>query len=388
MPTPQDSAPAGGPTPDKDLAAEIIRKKIEQLYAKEQKEQQTTEHPETVHHGSQHQQFIHNLTSSGKSLEEIQTAWHAYYLQLPDDQKKQVWQEFYQTHARNRQAATDKAIAEASKDNSKLHHHKVSTRNVGQIKKQLLGQVNGQGQGKGKLQTKQHLQALLFGLGVGSIVVILLLFSFFNERIIAPFIQPSRTVTNTPIISGDSEAIGPNPEVIIPKINVEIPVVYTQPSVAESAIENSLEDGVVHYATTPLPGQVGNAVIFGHSSNNILNKGKYKFAFVLLNRLEVGDTFILTKDGKRFVYRVYDRKIVKPTEVGVLGNTAKPATATLITCDPPGTSINRLVVIGEQISPNASANTASTATAPSNQPAVIPSNSVSLWSRIYGWLSR
>ena len=29
------------------------------------------------------------------------------------------------------------------------------------------------------------------------------------------------------------------------------------------------------------------------SSNNILNKGKYKFAFVLLKQLESGDTFMI-----------------------------------------------------------------------------------------------
>src|SRR5581483_6597328 len=98
-----------------------------------------------------------------------------------------------------------------------------------------------------------------------------------------------------------------NPEVLIPKINVEIPVVYDQTSINEDAMETSLEQGVVHYATTAYPGQQGNAVFFGHSSNNIFNPGKYKFAFVLLHQLDNGDLFYLTRDGKQYVYRVYKK---------------------------------------------------------------------------------
>ena len=138
----------------------------------------------------------------------------------------------------------------------------------------------------------------------------------------------------------------------------------------------------MHYATTPYPGEKGNGVYFGHSSSNIFNSGKYKFAFVLLNRLTEGDVFYITRNSKRYAYKVYKREIVKPTAVEVLGGTEKESTATLITCDPPGSSVNRLVVIGEQISPDPIKNVASSVKATAGQPAVIPSNSPSLWSKI------
>jgi sortase A len=255
---------------------------------------------------------------------------------------------------------------------------------VGDIKKQILSRVSQ----RGTLQAKHHVQSLLFGIGLGCIALMLLLMGFFNERFIAPFITPSKAVSNTPIIIDPNDTVAPNDtKVIIPKINVEIPVVYDEPSIEEHAIQNALERGVVHYATTPNPGEQGNAVLFGHSSNNILNKGKYKFAFVLLNRLDEGDTFMLTHGGKRYVYRVYGKKIVKPTEVGVLGAAAKPNSATLITCDPPGTSINRLVVTGEQITPDPAANVASkTAPPTAAAPADIPSNAPTLWNRLTSWL--
>ena len=174
--------------------------------------------------------------------------------------------------------------------------------------------------------------------------------------------------------------------IIIPKINIEIPVVYDQESIDDNAVQKSLEQGVLHYPTTSNPGEQGNAVYFGHSSSNIFNNGKYKFAFVLLNRLQAGDTFMLQKDGKRYVYKVFDRKIVPPTDVSVLNPLDRP-TATLITCDPPGTNVNRLVVIGEQISPDPNANVASSVTpALAQKPTTLPSQSVSLWSRFWNWV--
>lgn len=365
---------------DSDLAAEVIRQKIGALYQAEQKEPDAVAEEKLVAHRKHlttHQRFMRQLSESGKSLAQIQTEWHQYYQQLPDDQKHQVWQEFYVEHARAKNQAEQAAPATSQPKKGR-------PQNVSHLKKQLLGKVSQRSQAQ--LKAKHHFQSILFGVGVGSLVVLIMLFGFFNERLIAPFITPSKTVTNTPIISTDVDPNGP-PKVVIPKINVEIPVIYTQSSIDESAIQNSLEDGVVHYATTASPGEKGNTVIFGHSSNNILNKGRYKFAFVLLNRLQVGDTFSLTKDGKRYTYQVYERKIVKPTDISVLGATDKTATATLITCDPPGTSINRLVIIGEQISPDPADNGTSTAIKSDQTPAVVPSDAPSLWSRLTGWLS-
>ena len=217
------------------------------------------------------------------------------------------------------------------------------------------------------------------------------MFSFFNERFIAPFISPSKNVSDTQIIIDPNSGVaGTEPKIIIPKINAELPVIYTEPSIEEQAVQNALEGGVLHYATTSKPGEVGNGAIFGHSSNNILNKGKYKFAFVLLNRLESGDTFIIQKDGKRFVYRIFDKKVVKPEDVSILNDTkGKAATFSLVTCDPPGTSINRLVVTGEQITPDPSVNLASSATTTSQSaaPQALPGNAPSLWQRLTGWVS-
>jgi len=404
-----------------DQAANLIRHKLDTLYNSEpDAKTEALEASEATTSRSKHQQFIYQLSNSGKSMADIQSAWHDYYAKLPDSQKHEVWQEFYassnqSSHFQPAQPEPTETVQPAAVvtlpepeptrplvepyiDPTRLshasHHIKTNgrhvrprrqteTRTVADIKQQLLSNVKP----RRKLSARHHLQSLIFGLGMGSLVLLILLFGLFNERFIAPFITPSKQVSSTPIIiDPNAAAVSPNPEVIIPKINVEIPVVYDQTSINEAAMETSLEQGVVHYATTPYPGEMGNAVIFGHSSNNIFNPGKYKFAFVLLSRLDNGDLFYLTRNGKEYAYQVYKKEIVEPTDVSVLNSTDKPATATLITCDPPGTSLHRLVVIGQQISPSPTVNTASTAVKSSQKPTILPSNSPSLWSRFVSWL--
>lgn len=255
-------------------------------------------------------------------------------------------------------------------------------RSIKSIRETIQKNVSAQG----KLTVRHHVQSLLFGLGVGMIALIILLFGFFNEVVIAPFIQPSRNVGATPIIVDPSSITASTaPEIIIPKIHLEIPVDYSQTSTNEAIIENALENGIVHYPSTVAPGQQGNSAFFGHSSNNIFNPGKYKFAFVLLHELVPGDTFYLTYGGKVYIYKVFSKQIVSPSDVSVLNNIAgHTATATLITCDPPGTSLNRLVVVGDQISPDPSTNTDGTNTvaAPVTS-AQLPGNGPTLFSRLW-----
>lgn len=407
--------------PSANAAVELIRRKVQSLYAGEPDvKEELQEAAEPIRHPSKHQQFMQQLSTSGKSLAEIQTEWHNYYVALPDDEKHAVWREFYQTNSKQPSAYTSFVAGQVQSAGKKeaspiglpgavspsdhkpqavVAEHLPSPnyeaqrkhRTMGkQLKKQIVDKVGMSAEAQRK--AKQHFQSLVFGVGTGLIVLVVFLFGFFNEVIIAPFIQPSRHVSATPIIVGsDTVAAGSSTEVIIPKINVQIPTVYDVGSSEEANIENNLEDGVVHYPTTVEPGQKGNAAFFGHSSNNIFNKGKYKFAFVLLHELVPGDIFYLTYNKTVYTYRVYDKKIVPPSQVSVLNNVAdKTATATLITCDPPGTSTNRLVVWGEQISPDpagATAPTTNNGDTVNTTPTTLPSEGPTLWGRFWNWLT-
>ncbi len=347
---------------------------------------------------SKHQVYMKNLNESGKTLPEVQTEWHNYYQNLSDLEKYEVWQEFYTINQPKPSVTFFTKLIDIEEPKN-IHQPKPKVmiyddpkpklkkpqKTIADAKKKIHNSLSKKQ--KARLSAKEHFKSLLFGLSLGAVVMIILLFSFFNERFIAPFITPSKTVSSTPIIiDPNSATTGPENLVIIPKINVEVPVVYNVASDEEKDIQKGLEDGVVHYVSTPSPGEQGNSVIVGHSSNNIFNSGKYKFAFVLLNKLEIGDTFSMTKNSKRYVYKVYKKDIVKPTDISVLGNTEKSSTVTLITCDPPGTSINRLIIVGEQISPDPAVNLASTAKPIATQPTIVPGNSPTLWSRLKSWL--
>lgn len=399
--------PAGFPAATEKTAndaADLIRSKLDRIYAMEPDAKTELAEAEAVPHRSSHQQFMHELSNSGKDLATIQTDWHNYYIGLDDTAKHQVWQEFYSNSVNPavQSLSTDTDSTEkpaASQDPHIIAAHKHEAKSVSQYKSKrtranrrdlrspqaIRAAVRDQVTAGGKLTMKHHIQSLLFGLGAGVLVLFVVLFGFFNDTIIAPFIQPSRVASATPIIVDSSNVpASPNPQVIIPKINVQIPVDYSQTTTDEATIETALENGIVHYPTTVKPGEQGNAAFFGHSSNNIFNKGKYKFAFVLLHRMEVGDTFYLSNNNKMYIYKIITKKVVDPSQIEVLDAVpGQVATATLITCDPPGTSLKRLVVVGQQISPDPAGNTASVAQPVTNSASVnLPGNGPTLGGRL------
>lgn len=395
-------------------AIDLVRKKVASALGSGEVPSATTTIAEavTAKAPSKHQQFMIELSQSGKSLAEVQTEWHRYYTMLSDKDKREVWDEFYAANqgtnyqrlfeknqtadkvdAYNQNqpqptslpsgitvshqvaAPTQTATPLSQAKTIKRAHHDTP---VDEVKKKIIDTVSAGGQ----LQARHHWQSLFFGLGMGAIVFIVLMFGFFNEMILAPFVTPSRKVSaETPIIASSNVEANASPTVMVPKINIQIPIDFDVPSIDEATMQASLEGGVVHYPSTSLPGQNGNAAYFGHSSQNVFNNGKYKFAFVLLHQVTTGDVFYITYQGKRYVYQVFAKEVVPPTQVSVLSDTkGKQATAVLITCDPPGFSTNRLVVWGEQISPNPVTNTAASPKS-TTQPAQLASKGQSAWER-------
>jgi len=397
-------------TPTPDPAVELIRSKVSRAYAAEPNAAQELAEVQEQQPLSKHQQYMQNLSQSGKSLAEIQTAWHDYYAALPDTEKHEVWQEFYAAnqhtpspkifekpqasqnplmpapaHFQPADPTTGVTVADHTPPQPpKVKKPLFDSQTTRQLKQKLADTISA----NGKLTVKHHLQSLGFGLASGMLVLVVFLFTFFNEYVIAPFIQPSRNVSSTPIIlTSSTVAADAPPSVTIPKINIQIPLNFNVTSYAETEVDDGLKSGVVHYPNTVMPGQNGNGAYFGHSSGNIFNNGKYKFAFTLLHDLTTGDLFYITYGGKTYAYRIFAREIVPPTDVGVINDTkGKQATATLITCDPPGISTNRLVLWGEQISPNPTTNTNAPTTTVAGQPAQLADNGPTLWNRFVNWV--
>lgn len=295
------------------------------------------------------------MEAAAQAALQSEDAWRQYYEGLSEEGKREVWREYYE---RIHSAGGDTIVSQVTPQT-----------------KQFFTRGN-------------QLRSVLFGLACGGLVILVFAFTLFNEMVIAPFIRPGQSTALSPVVDEAGTLADLSPKIRIPKINVEIPIVYGLDTTDTKQFELALDQGVVHYPTTALPGQAGNSAFFGHSSNNIFNPGKYKFAFVLLHELTPGDRFSLTYNGTLYTYEVISRRVVKPTEIGVLGPVdGQIATATLITCDPPGTSTNRLVVVGKQIGPDLTGGETQTnvipETAESSSVDSLPGNGPGLLNRLW-----
>lgn len=170
----------------------------------------------------------------------------------------------------------------------------------------------------------------------------------------------------------------------IPKIAIQAPVVY-QPSVVEADVQASLQNGVVHFGGTAKPGDPGNIVIVGHSSNDPWAPGEYNYIFALLEKLELGDTIEINHNSKKYIYQVSEEKIVEPTDISVIQPTADP-TLTLITCWPLGTNWQRLIIHAKQVSPDPEPQKIVIETPANNPEVALPGADTNISSKFIQWI--
>lgn len=123
----------------------------------------------------------------------------------------------------------------------------------------------------------------------------------------------------------------------IPKLNIKKAKVV----VAGEDLTKSL----VHYLPQSLPGEYGNVAIFGHSTlPQLYNPKDYKTIFTYLSSLDKGDKIYINIGELEYQYEVTTSFIVKPSEISVLEQKKDASYLTLITCTPPGTYWERLIV--------------------------------------------
>jgi LPXTG-site transpeptidase (sortase) family protein len=104
----------------------------------------------------------------------------------------------------------------------------------------------------------------------------------------------------------------------IPGLGIDAPVI--EPAARnEKTFQQALENGVVHFPGTAMPGQIGNAYFFGHSSDYLWSPGSYKDVFAKLMSIRVGEEIEVTNaSGTPFLYVVTDTKVVSPKDLSVL----------------------------------------------------------------------
>ena len=124
----------------------------------------------------------------------------------------------------------------------------------------------------------------------------------------------------------------------IPKISVSLPIYH-------GTADEVMKKGVGHIKNTSLPigGENTHCVLTGHTG---LSRAEI---FTRLNELEVNDIFYINTLNEQLIYKIYQTKVVLPTELEDLKIIEGKDLVTLVTCTPYGINTHRLLVQGERI---------------------------------------
>lgn len=144
----------------------------------------------------------------------------------------------------------------------------------------------------------------------------------------------------------------PAVEISIAKIAVTAPMVWSKSENEKDQLAD-LVNGVAHFPKTASPGQNGNMIVSGHSSNYIWVKGSYNYIFKNLNNLMPGDVVdvkTVQQNGKiiTYHYKISEKFTTVPNDERIFEDTGG-AVLTLSTCWPLGSNLRRLIVRAEEI---------------------------------------
>ena len=390
--TPDDNMPA---TTDKSLdnerslasdpkqnsqqaAADIIRGQIEDLYSGKEVDQ-TPRAKTTANEDINPYERTHTAQSRPvmDQWQQYHSAWQTYY---------QKYYEGYYTHHLGKALASqpETKTSHYFANQPKPDDEQAITKDEAlfDLRQKLLSQVSDSAK---KVRKSRHF------IPISAAVLVVLVFAFlqYNRVIIAnvtAYVSPGNIDPQNIVIDPSTEiTVSPEPKLIIPKINVDVPVLYDVGNDYDSQM-TAMQSGVAHFAipgANSHPGQIGNTVLSGHSSNDLLDKGDYKFIFAQLDKLQIGDSIYLNYNSKRYTYTITKKEVVEPDDVNKLVYPTSGPVLTLITCTPLGTSLHRLLITAEQVSPNPSVSSPAPAM-DSSTTQQIPGNSPTFFERLFG----
>lgn len=137
--------------------------------------------------------------------------------------------------------------------------------------------------------------------------------------------------------------------VFIPKVNAKANIVPNVSVQEKSEYEKALMEGVAHARGTYFPGQGKNIFLFAHSTDSPLNFTRYNAVFYLLGKLEKGDQFTIYFLDRKYEYEVAEKIIAAASDTSWIYRDFGFETVILQTCDPPGTTIRRLLVLAKPV---------------------------------------
>ena len=138
--------------------------------------------------------------------------------------------------------------------------------------------------------------------------------------------------------------VDPGFGIVVPKIEAKSNVIANVDATDEAAYMEALESGVAHAAGSYFPGQGESIFLFSHSTNSPLNVARFNAVFYLLRKLEPGDQVLVFFADKLYEYEVDYKTITDSSDTRWLSHDFGTERLVMQTCDPPGTSINRMII--------------------------------------------
>lgn len=138
--------------------------------------------------------------------------------------------------------------------------------------------------------------------------------------------------------------------IVIEKVGINAPIVKDVAVTDTQAYVLALRSGVAHASVSEYPSaQPGNTYLFAHSSLNFWELGKYAAVFNLLRKLDLNDTIYVFYNNTEYVYTVVNKETLPGWNTYPITRPVIEPTLTLQTCDPPGTTLNRLVLTAKLV---------------------------------------
>jgi len=133
--------------------------------------------------------------------------------------------------------------------------------------------------------------------------------------------------------------------IVIEKIGVNAPIVENVSISYSSAYKAALREGIAHAINSSKPSEkAGNVYLFAHASMNFWELGGYATTFNLLRKMSTGDPIYVFYQGRAYLYEVINLEKYEDWNTYPITRPVIEPLLTLQTCDPPGTTLNRLVL--------------------------------------------
>lgn len=376
-PQDQTNSPSKAPSrdinvPARDAAVNVVRGQIDDLY-NNKSGSDVVDTPNQQPAIAQKQQPVASTASD--PWQQYHSAWQDYY--------QQYYERYYAGHVQK--ILSNQSPQQNASDTSAerpVETPKNAKESVEQLRDKLKNNVQTSAS---KVRKSRH----FIPIAAACVVVFVVAFLQYNSILMATvqaYVSPGAINPQNIIVDPTANVqVSADPKLIIPKINVDVPVVYGVGN-SNNAQMAAMEKGVAHFAipgANSVPGQIGNTPISGHSSNDLFEPGDYKFIFAQLDKLQNGDIIYANYEGVRYSYSVTKKEVVGPNDAAKLVYATDKPILTLITCTPLGTSTNRLLVTAEQISPDP-AKAAPAATTTPGVSAEMPGNTSTALQKLFG----